>query len=322
MQETKYIWRNGKLIPWADATVHVLTHTLHYGSGVFEGIRVYKTKTGSAIFRLEEHIDRLIFSANTINIEVSYTKEELIEAVKELVIANELEEGYIRPFVFSGYGELGIHSSCFNPTEVAIACWPWGVYHSGSSLGLDVKTSSYIRLHPKSTVVEAKICGHYVNSLLAVLEIRGTKYQEVLMLDYEGYVSEGSSVNIFIVKDNIIYTPQLGTILSGITRDFVITLAKDLGFSVIEKQILPQELYDADEAFFVGTAAEVTYIHSLDDKIIGKEGYQPVASKIKKQYHQAIRGELEAYHCYLTNLNNKSVQLELSQLDLIPEEAI
>ena len=315
MQETKYIWRNGKLVLWADATIHVLTHTLHYGSGSFEGIRIYKTKTGSAIFRLEEHIDRLIFSASTINMKIPYSKEQLMDAVKEVVIVNELEEGYIRPLVFSGYGELGIHSSHHNPVEVSIACWPWGAYHSDSSL--DIKTSSYIRLHPKSTVVEAKICGHYVNSLLAVLEIQGTKYHEVLMLDCDGFVSEGSSVNIFIVKDGIIYTPQLGTILSGITRDFVIKLAQDLGYNMVEKQILPQELYDADEAFFAGTAAEIAYIRSVDDKLIGKDGHHPIANKIKDQYKRTVHGENLAYHSYLTQLNTNS-----SQLDLISEEAI
>lgn len=297
MQATQYIWKNGELINWNDATTHVLTHALHYASGVFEGIRAYKTEKGSAVFRLNEHIDRLIFSANALKLHLPYSREELINASIKTISENGLDEGYIRPLVYNGYGALGVGTQ--NPTEVIIACWDWPKYHATDG-GLDVKTSSYIRIHPKSTVVGAKICGHYINGLLALQEIQGTKYHEALMLDAEGFVSECSSANIFIVKDGVIYTPGLGTILPGITRDFVIKLANDLGYKVVETRFTRDEIYNSDETFFTGTAVEVTVMRSLDDKIIGQDGVNPVANKIKEAFKKVVTGQDDRYSDYLT----------------------
>ncbi len=300
MQDTKFIWRNGKFVPWFEANIHVLSHGLHYGSGVFEGIRVYKTKSGSSIFRLEEHVERLFNSANAICLEIPFSKESIATAIKETVAINCLEEGYIRPLVFSGYGEMGISHASTNPVEVAIACWPWGHYHVDKPL--DIKTSSYIRIHPNSTKVEAKICGHYVNSILAMQEIIGTKYHEVLMLDCDGFVSECSSANIFIIKNNILYTPTLGTILSGITRNFVIKLAIDLGYEVVEKHITLDDVYNADEAFFTGTAVEIAPIGSLDDRNIGTDNSYPISNLIKEHYKSVVHGESTTYENYLTKV--------------------
>jgi branched-chain amino acid aminotransferase len=301
MQETQYIWLDGKLVDWNKSTCHVLTHTLHYGSGVYEGIRVYKTSRGPAIFRLTEHVERLLFSAQSIKLNHGYSKDELAKAIIETVAANKLEEGYIRPLIFNGYGEMGVGSK--NPVSVMVACWPWPRYHESAVNGLNVKTSSYIRIHPRSTIVEAKICGHYTNGILALQELEGTHYHEALMLDVDGFVSECSSANVFMVKDNIIYTPQLGTILPGITRDFVIKLATDYGYQVIENMFKPEAIKTADEAFFTGTAVETTLIRSLDDTIIGIEGSNPVFQYIKAGFAAVVRGETERYHNYLTIVN-------------------
>jgi len=298
MQATEYIWLDGKFVPWHDSSCHVLTHTLHYGSGVFEGIRVYKTKRGSAIFRLKEHVERLLFSAQAIKLNHGYSAEQLSAAIIDTVAKNQLEEGYIRPLIFNGYGGMGVPSR--NPVSFMVACWPWARYHAVAENGLDVKTSSYIRIHPKSTIVEAKICGHYTNGILALQELAGTHYQEALMLDADGFVSECSAANVFIVKDNVIYTPQLGTILAGITRDFVIKLATDLGYQVVETLFKPEQVKNADEAFFTGTAVEMTLIRSLDDTVIGVESHNPVFKRIKEEFSSAIRCENENYVDYLT----------------------
>lgn len=297
MQETDFIWSNGQLLNWNEASAHMLSHTLHYGSGVFEGIRAYNTDNGTAVFRLEEHIERLIFSANSMKLKLQYSKEQLIESVLQTLQANGLTEGYIRPLVFNGYGEMGI--GAINKVEVIIACWPWPKYHEITT-GLDVKTSKYRRIHQQSSIVEAKICGHYVNSILALQEIQGTKYHEALMLDTDGFVSECSAANIFIVKNNIIYTPGLGSILPGITRDFVIKLATDLGYKVIEQTLTLDDVYNADESFFTGTAVEVTLIRSLDDKLIGLDGVNPVAEIIKDGFAEAVYGKTPHYNQYLT----------------------
>ena len=252
MQTTEMIWKNGKLIPWAEATIHVLSHTLHYGGGAFEGIRFYDTSKGPAIFRLTDHVDRLFYSADVLKLPLSYSKEEVTNAIKEVARASKLESGYIRPIAFYGYGKLGVNP-VGNPAELVIACWPWGSYLKHESV--DVKTSSFIRIHPDSTVVDAKLCGHYVNGILASLELQGTHYHEALLLDSKGLITEGVGENFFMVKDGVISTPNLGGILSGITRNTVMKLAQHLNLKVIEADITLDEAYDADEAFFTGTAA-------------------------------------------------------------------
>ena len=266
MQKTDFIWLNGSFVPWDEAKVHALTHTLHYGSGAFEGIRFYKTSEGPAIYRLDEHIERLFYSSETIGMVLPYSFDELRKVIIDLVSINRLEEGYIRPLSYYGYGGVGINPHN-NPVEMMIACWPWGAYLPHDRV--DIKTSKYIRVHPQSTVADAKICGHYINGLLGQLELRGTHYHESLFLDYEGNIAEGAGENLFIVKDNIIYTPTLGNILAGITRETVIEMTRNLGYEVVEKKITLKDAYNADEAFFTGTAAEITQVRSIDDKLIG-----------------------------------------------------
>jgi branched-chain amino acid aminotransferase len=301
MQETEIIWQNGKLVPWADAKIHVLSHTLHYGGGAFEGIRVYMTPQGSAIFRLNDHIDRLLYSTKVLKMSFPYSKEEIIRAIKEVIHHNKMTVGYIRPLAFYGYGKMGVNP-IGNPVELVIACWPWGSYFPHESV--DVKTSSYIRIHPDSTVVDAKICGHYVNSILASLELQGTHYHEALFLNSEGHLTEGVGENFFMVKNKIIYTPNLGGILAGITRDTVIKLASKLGFKVIETDIFLEEAYQADEAFFTGTAAEVTAIGSINDKRLGSstKGLGIVTATIKKAYLDLVQGKDNEFKDYLTIL--------------------
>lgn len=297
MQTTEFIWSNGKLIPWDEAKVHVLTHTLHYGGGAFEGIRFYKTAKGPAIFKLAEHVDRLLFSAGVLKMAMPYTKEQIIAAILELVRVNKLEEGYVRPIVFYGYGKMGVNP-VGSPVDFAIACWPWGAYLPHNAV--DIKTSRYIRIHPDSTIVEAKLCGHYLNGILASLEIQGTHYHEALFLDSDGYISEGAGENFFMVKEGVIYTPKLGTILSGITRGVIINLAGKLGIKVVETNLTLEDAYGSDEAFFTGTAAEVTPIRSIDDKVIGKAQPGEVTEKIKTAYHELVRGNNPEYADSLT----------------------
>jgi branched-chain amino acid aminotransferase len=290
MQATDYIWQDGEFKKWQEATVHVLSHTLHYGGGAFEGIRVYKTKQGSSIFKLDEHVDRLLYSAKSIGMEMKYSHQELCDIILELLDKNKMSEGYIRPLFYYGYHDLNV-----NPTEcpvmLAVACWPWGQYLAHDCV--DVMTSKYTRIHPKSTIVDAKLCGHYLNSQLASLELEGTKYHEVLLLDADGFVAEGAGENIFIVKDKQLYTPKLGNILAGITRNAVIDMARHFGYSVEEKTLRLNDIYTADESFFTGTAAEVTAIRSLDDNIIADGNMGPVTTFIKSKYDQLVRNELE-----------------------------
>lgn len=299
METTQTIWFNGKLIPWDDAKIHVLSHTLHYGGGAFEGIRFYKTEQGTAIFKLPEHVDRLLYSANALKMSLPYTRDEIIEAIKTIVRINHLEEGYVRPIAFYGYGKMGV-SPIGSPVELAIACWPWGAYLPHDRV--DIKTSRYIRIHPKSTIVDAKLCGHYLNGILASLDLQGTHYHEALFLDDNGYISEGVGENFFIVKEGIISTPKPGTILAGITRATVITLAKKLGFQIIETDITLEQAYQADEAFFTGTAAEITSIRSIDDKVLGKDTIGPVTSTIKEIYLDLVHGKNPDFIDYLTFL--------------------
>lgn len=269
----------------------------HYGGGAFEGIRFYNTAQGPAIFRLKEHIDRLFYSINALKMPFLYSKEEVIEAIKTVVSVNKLKEGYIRPIAFYGYGKMGVNP-IGNPVELVIACWPWGAYLPHECV--DVKTSSYIRIHPDSTVVDAKLCGHYVNSILASLELQGTHYHEALLLDSAGLITEGVGENFFMVKDGTIYTPHLGGILAGITRDTVLKLAIKLDLKVIEADISLYDAYQADEAFFTGTAAEVTAIQSINDKQLGQGGVGKMTAKIKKAYLDLIHGKDTDFQDYLT----------------------
>ncbi len=293
MQETEFIWFNGKLIKWKDAKIHVLTHSLHYGGGAFEGIRVYKTKKGSVVFRLKEHIKRFFNSAESLDMKVFFSQEEIINAIKETVRVNKLKEGYIRPIIFHGYGKMGLDpTGC--EVNVVIAVWPWPAYIGESA---KVKTSSFIRIHPKSLKADKKICGHYVNSILGSLEAKKQGFDESLFLDYEGNVAEGPGENIFMIKDGKIKTPKLkGQILPGITRDSIIKVTKDLGYEVEEEDITLDELKTADELFFVGTAAEVTPISQLDD-VFFKEG--KIAERIRKKFLEIVHYEDEKYSDWL-----------------------
>lgn len=300
MQETETIWFNGKLVPWKEATVHVLTHTLHYGGGAFEGIRFYETPKGTAIFRLSEHLDRLFYSMKVLNMNPAYNKHDLTEAILTVVRINKLKEGYVRPIAFYGYYKMGVNPAG-SPTDLAIACWPWGAYLPHESV--DIKTSKYIRIHPDSTQVNAKLTGHYLNGILGSLELAGTHYHEMLFLDSQGYISEGAGENFFMLKGDVIYTPQLGTILPGITRETIITLAKHLGFKVVEKNINLEEAYAADEAFFTGTAAEVTPIRSIDDHLIAEGKIGPATRHLKDAYLNIVHGKNPAFLNYLTYLD-------------------
>jgi len=297
MEPTKYIWMNGTLVPWANATVHVMTHALHYGDGAFEGIRFYKTASGPAIFRLREHMERLQYSASALGMTLPFSIDQLCEATRDLVRSNEVEQGYIRPLAYYGYGVMGLNPRN-SPTDVMIACWPWGKYLPVEVA--DIKVSSYIRIHPRSTVADAKICGHYVNSILAVLELKGSKYHEALFLDAEGMIAEGPGENFFIVKNGEVATPPLGTILAGITRSTIMEMAKDAGIPIVERSISLDEAYSADEAFFTGTAAEVTPIGTINDRAIGSGAIGPITAALKARYLDAAYGGSTSYRRFLT----------------------
>lgn len=300
MQATKVIWMNGDFKPWDEAKVHVLTHTLHYGGGAFEGIRFYDTAKGPAIFRLDDHIERLLYSASVLKMNLPYSHADIVNAVKEVVRRNELPAGYIRPIAYFGYGKMGVNP-IGSPSDLAIACWPWGAYLPHDAV--DIKTSSYIRIHRQSTKVDAKLCGHYLNGILATLELQGTHYHEALFLDDQSFISEGAGENFFIAKDKVLYTPKLGTILAGITRETVMELAATLGYEVVEKDITLPEAYQADEAFFTGTAAEVTAIRSIDDKVLGDGNVGPITTIIKKAYLDIVHGKNPDYETFLTVVN-------------------
>ncbi len=295
------IWMDGKLIEWRDARIHVLTHTLHYGMGVFEGVRAYKTPEGTAIFRLKEHTRRLFNSAKIFQMAMPFDEATLEAATREVVRANNLESCYIRPIVWIGSEKLGV-SAKGNTIHVAIAAWPWGAYlgEEGMERGIRVKTSSFTRHHVNVSLVRAKASGYYINSILANQEATGLGYDEALLLDTDGYVSEGSGENVFIVRNGVIYTPDLASCLDGITRDATLTIARDLGIEVREKRITRDEMYCADEAFFTGTAAEVTPIRELDDRIIGEGRRGPVTKQIQDAFFAAVGGTDEKYKKWLT----------------------
>lgn len=296
MQKTKYIWLDGKFVPWESANIHVLTHSLHYGGAVFEGIRAYETEKGPAIFRLKEHTKRLLYSAKALKMKAPWTEQQINKVTMELVKKNKLRHGYIRPIIFSGQ-KMGLNPNGA-PLHMAIACWPWGKYLSEDPI--HVKISSFVRIHPRSSVTDAKISGHYANSIMAVLEIHGTKYHEALLLDHKGFVAEGPGENFFMVKHGILSTPALGSILHGITRETILEIARDLKIPVREKKLKPKEIMSADEAFFTGTAAEVTPIASIDDHVFNKGKIGPVTARLKKAYMDVVHGKNERFKKYLT----------------------
>jgi len=295
------IWMDGKLVNWRDANIHVLTHSLHYGMAVFEGVRAYNTVKGTAIFRLREHTKRLLNSAKIFQMAVPFDMETLMEAQKEVVRENQLESCYIRPIIWVGSEKLGIAAKG-NVIHVAIAAWPWGSYlgEDGMARGIRVKVSSYSRHHVNVSMVRAKASGYYINSILANQEALADGYDEALLLDTDGFVSEGSGENVFIVKEGRLYTPDLASCLDGITRNSILTIARDLGIEVTEKRITRDEVYCCDEAFFTGTAAEVTPIREVDNRPIGEGRRGPITEKLQSVFFDMVAGKLPQYENWLT----------------------
>lgn len=295
-----FIWFDGKMVDWRDAKIHVLTHSLHYGMGVFEGVRAYKTAAGTAIFRLNEHTRRLFNSAKIFQMALPFDFDTLVAAQKEVVRANQLESCYLRPIAWIGSEKLGV-SARGNTVHVAVAAWPWGAYlgEEGLAKGIRVKTSSFTRHHVNVSLVRAKASGYYINSILANQEVTANGYDEALLLDTEGYVSEGAGENVFIVRNGRLYTPDLASCLDGITRDSVMTMARDLGYEITEKRITRDEMYCADEAFFSGTAAEITPIRELDDRTIGSGSRGPVTARLQSLFFDVVAGKAEKYRHWL-----------------------
>ena len=295
------IWYDGKLVPWRDANTHVLTHSLHYGLAVFEGLRAYKTTDGTAIFRLKEHTERLFNSAHIYMMKIPYTRERLMDAQKEVVRANKLDACYIRPIAFYGSEKMGV-SPKGNTVRVAIAAWPWGAYLGAEALdkGIRVKTSSFARHHVNVSMCRAKYSGTYANSILANLEATEHGYDEGLLLDVDGFVAEGSGENLFMVKNGCLYEPELTSALIGITRDSVITLATEMGYKVSAKRITRDDLYIADEAFFTGTAAEVTPIREVDGRTIGEGVRGPITARLQKMFFECVTGKAEKHRDWLS----------------------
>ncbi len=295
------IWYDGKMVPWRDANVHVLTHTLHYGVGVFEGLRAYQTAQGPAIFRLQEHTDRLFNSAHIFMMKIPFDKATLIQAQRDIVKQNNLESGYIRPIVFYGSEAMGLSAKTLS-VHVAIAAWPWGTYLGANSLeeGIRVKTSSFSRHHVNTNMCRAKSVSTYANSILAHQEVANNGYDEALLLDVDGYVAEGSGENIFIIKQNKLYTPDLTSCLEGITRASVIELAAEIGIPLIEKRITRDEIYCADEAFFTGTAAEITPIRELDNRAIGNGKRGPITTRLQTMFFDCVKGKAQNHMDWLS----------------------
>ena len=295
MNKAEKIWMNGEVVPWEDAKVHVLTHALHYGSGVFEGIRAYETERGTAVFRFREHLERLKQSAQLYYMDIPYTLEKLREATHELIRANKLRSCYIRPLVYRGYGEMGLFPLAA-PVDVVIAVWPWGAYlgEQGQREGIRCKVSSWRRMSPDSFIPQAKACGQYLNSILAKVETAKAGYEEAIMLDEHGNVCEGTGENLFLVRDGEIATPPTtASILDGITRRSVAQIAEDLGFPVVERDIARGELYLADELFLTGTAAEVVPVREVDEHRLGPPG--EITKAIQSRFFEAIGGKRQEY---------------------------
>ena len=295
------IWMDGELIPWREAKIHVLTHSLHYGMGVFEGVRAYKTDRGTAIFRLQEHTDRLFGSAHIMMMKVVQDKAELNEAQKTVVRENGLETAYIRPLFFYGSEGMGLRADNLR-VHAVVAAWEWGSYLGDDNMekGIRIKTSSYTRHHVNITMCKSKATGNYINSMLALTEALQSGYDEAMLLDDHGFVAEGSGENIFIVRNGVVYTPDTSSALEGITRDTLLTLAADSGIEVVEKRISRDEVYLADEAFFTGTAAEVTPIREVDGRVIGEGKRGPITEQLQSLYFDVVHGRVERYHDWLT----------------------
>lgn len=298
---TKFIWMNGKLVPWDEAKIHVLTHTLHYGLGVFEGIRCYKTGKGPAVFRLRDHIERLGNSARLVEMELPYSVDELVRATKETIKANGIEECYIRPLVFYGYGVMGLNPEG-SPVNTAIAIWPWETYlgEEGLRKGIRARISTKLRIDPRMLPPHSKLVANYANSILAKLEAIRTGYDEAIFLNLDGFVVEGPGENLFMVKDGVLITPPLSSgALEGITRDSIIRIAKDKEIPVKEENISKEQLYDADEAFFTGTAAEVTPIREIERHIIGGGERGKITTELQQKFFDVVRGKEPKYESWL-----------------------
>jgi branched-chain amino acid aminotransferase len=297
------IWYDGQLVPWRDATTHVLTHTLHYGLGVFEGVRAYDAEGGAAIFRLQDHTNRLLRSAHILQMKIPYSAEELNEATRLTVAENGLQNAYIRPMSFYGSEGMGLRADNLE-THTVIAAWDWGSYLGEESLekGLRIRTSSYTRHHVNVTMCKAKSNGNYTNSILSLQEARADGYDEALLLDPEGFVAEGSGENIFITRNNVVYTPDLTSALDGITRDTIIHFINELGLKLVEKRITRDEVYIADEAFFTGSAAEVTPIRELDRRTIGDGKRGPITTQLQTMYFDQIHGRRDSHPEWLTRI--------------------
>jgi len=299
---TEKIWMDGELVDWDDARIHILTHTLHYGCGVFEGIRAYETAQGPAVFRLTDHIERLFASAKIFMIDIPFTVQEIVEATKETVRVNGLPSCYIRPIVYLGYGEMGLNPLPCS-VNVSIAVWPWGAYlgDEGMQKGVRMKVSSWQRHSPNAMPPAAKGTGMYINSSMAKVEALKGGYDEAILLSPQGYVSECTGENLFIVDDEVLLTPPVAAgALEGITQDSVITIARDFGYEVKSGNILRSDLYTCDEAFLTGTAAEVVPIRSVDDREIGEPG--PITRKIQETYAATVRGQVESYRDWVEHV--------------------
>jgi branched-chain amino acid aminotransferase len=305
LQATEMIWMNGSFVKWDDAKVHILTHSLHYGTGVFEGIRCYKADTGSAVFRLPEHVARLFESALIMQMEIPFTRGAVTEAILETIRVNKIDACYIRPLAYIGYGAMGVFPK-ENPVQLSIAVWPWGSYlgDEGLKIGIRVKISSFSRPHVNATMVRAKTTANYANSLLAKREALRDGYDEAMLLDTDGYVAEGSGENVFLVRKGVIKTPP-SSILEGITRDAVIQLAAERGMRLVDERFTRDELYIADEAFFTGTAAEITPIREVDNRTIGSGKPGPVTKELQAAFFDIVHGRDGRHADWLTPVHAK-----------------
>ncbi len=306
LQATEKIWMNGSFVKWDDAKVHILTHSMHYGTAVFEGIRCYKTANGSAVFRLHEHVDRLFDSAHICQMDIPHTRKAVNEAILETIRVNKIDACYIRPLAYLGYGAMGIFPK-ENPVQLSIAVWPWGSYlgEEGLKNGIRVKISSFTRPHVNATMVRSKTTANYANSLLAKREALKDGYDEAMLLDTDGYVAEGSGENVFMVRKGVIKTPPLTSILEGITRDTIMQLAAERGMRLVEERFTRDELYIADEAFFTGTAAEITPIREVDNRTIGAGKPGPVTQELQSAFFDIVHGKDGRHADWLTQVAAK-----------------